>query len=84
MSEPTKKLRNRIYHRVPNGDVQAGDAVVFLAGGTYTRFVVSVTSTNVVVDQPLGFKPKTKRISRDAIQEVWRWHMSKKGGAVNA
>jgi hypothetical protein len=75
MTEPTLKLRNRIYHPVPIDDVQAGDAVVYVdAGRRHTRFATSVTKTNVVVDQPKGFKPKTKRVHRSDIKEVWRWH----------
>lgn len=77
MTEPTLKLRNRIYHPVQIADVRAGDVVVYVdAGRRYTRFVARVTAINIVVEQPKGFKPKTKRVFRSDVKEVWRWHKS--------
>lgn len=75
MTERTLKLRNRIYHPVPIADVQAGDAVVYVDDGRrHTRFVARATATHLLVEQPKGFKPKTKRVYRIDVKEVWRWH----------
>jgi hypothetical protein len=34
--------------------------------------VVTVTKMNVNVEQPKGFKPRTKRVARKAIVACWR------------
>lgn len=69
----TKKFGNRIYVRVDVNDVQPDDVVFFQDQGLHTRFCVSVAKKVILVDQPKGFKPKTKRVPRKNIKEVWRW-----------
>lgn len=60
--------------KVDRNDIQADDVVFFQDGGFHSRYVVSVSKKSIMVDQPKGFKPKTKRVSRENITEVWRWH----------
>ncbi len=73
MEQPTKKFRGRIHNKIPTEDVKPGDIVMYNAGGGYCRSVASVAMKTVMVDQPKGMKPRTKRINREDIKEVWRW-----------
>lgn len=74
MEQPTKKFRNRIYHQTPTAEVMPGDVIMYVDGGTYTRFVKSVATKSVMIEQPKGLKPKTKRIDRKSIKRCWRWY----------
>ena len=67
-----KKMRGRWYHKVDNDFVTAGDIIIYNDDGLYTRVVKSVSKKTVMVDQPEGLKPKTKRVDREDIRECWR------------
>ncbi len=69
----TKKFRGRVYVRVPAQDVESGDVIMFTTSrGSYCRFVSRVTKANVMVEQPKGMRPRTKRVDRESITECWR------------
>lgn len=72
--EETKKFKNRLYRLVPNEDVEPGDIITYIDGGTRTQVVESVSRRSVTVEQPKGFSPPTKRVSRHNIKETYRWH----------
>ncbi len=59
---------------MPLDEVAAGDVVMYTDTGYYTRFVKRVSPKTVVVEQPKGMRPPTKRIDRKDIKECWRWH----------
>lgn len=65
-------MRGRLYHQIPVTDVGAGDVIMYTDTGFYTRFVKSVSKKTVIVEQPKGMRPPTKRVSREVIKECWR------------
>lgn len=68
------KIKGRIHQSVPINEVKPGDIITYCDTCRRTRTVVSVSPQTVVVDQPKGLRPLTKRISRKKITECWRWH----------
>jgi len=70
----TRKFGRRIHVEVDRNDIQVGDVVFFDDGGLYCRCVVRVCKKSIQVSQPKGFHPKTKRVLRENVKEVWRWH----------
>ena len=67
-------MRGRLYRKVAATDVIIGDVVIYEDGGTYTRIVKSVSKKTIMIEQPTGLTPKTKRVGRQNIKECWRWH----------
>ena len=75
-----KKFSGRIYLSVPTKQVRAGDIIEWTNTGRHTSIVDSVTAANVMVKQPKGFKPKTKRVPRKNVTKCWRRRTSIEDG----
>lgn len=75
MSEPeVRKFGARIFVKISPDAIQEDDIVFYKTHIVHCRTVVGITKASVIVDQPKGYKPGTKRIKRADVQSAWRWH----------